>query len=453
MSYKLIKNTSGIYGCIGSKDILIKNNLIHFVGNINDFYKNNSDLKNQIEDVLDAKTCVVYPGFINTHHHFFQTLTRATKKAQNMKLFDWLKYHYKIWEKFDEEAIHCSSLIAMGEMMLYGVTSSSDQLYIYPKNFKTISPLEVEIEAGKLIGMRMFFTRASMTKGVSKGGLPPDELTEEDDFVLKDSERLINKYHDASRYSMCNIALSPCSPFNVSEYLFKETAALARRLGVRLHTHIAETKDEELYCLKNYALRPIDFCESLSFLGPDVWFAHGVHLTEADILKLKNTNTSISHCPQSNMRLSSGVCPVNKLKEKGVTVSLGVDGSASNDNSNIILEMRTALLLQRLMYGSNSIDAESVIDMATINGAKVFGRPEIGEIKVGNCADLAIFDLSSIEYAGVDDLLSGLVFCGPFKRAKRVYINGEITVDEGRLTKVEERLIVDEANKIIKKFN
>ncbi len=384
-------------------------------------------------EVIDLSGHIVCPGLINTHHHMSQSLTRAVPAAQDAGLFGWLKTLYPIWARLTPEMIRVSTQTAMAELLLSGCTTSSDHLYLYPNGAR----LDDAIEAAAEIGMRFHAARGAMSIGESAGGLPPDSLVEREDAVLRDSRRLIETFHDASRFSMLRIVVAPCSPFSVSEGLMRDSAALARAHGVSMHTHLAENRDDVRYSLSRYGKTPARYAEALGWLGPDVWHAHCVKLDGEGIARFAQTGTGVAHCPCSNMRLGSGIAPVRRMRRAGVPVALGVDGSASNDAGNLLAEARQAMLLQRVRHGPAALSARDVIEMATRGGARVLNRDDIGQIAVGKAADLAVFDLSTAAFAGaLHDPLAALVFCAPASAAYTV-VNGAVVVREGRLTTVD----------------
>ncbi|MCC7429322.1 8-oxoguanine deaminase [bacterium] len=419
----LIKNATAI-ATLGKEQRLLQNAHLLIEGNLikklgeGDFFC-------EADEVLNAKDKVVVAGFVNTHHHFCQTLTRAFPLAINSKLFDWLINQYPVWAGFDHEAIFLSTQIALAELMLSGCTTSTNHHYLYPKGQTKF--LDTEILAAKEIGIRFQPTRGSMTLGEKDGGLPPDSVTEFDENVILDSERLIQTYNDESFGSMLKIALAPCAPFNVSKFVMRESAKLAEKYGVSLHTHLAETEDETAYCLENFGCRPLDYLEEVGWLREKVWLAHGIFFNDAEIQKLAKFKIGIAHCPSSNARLGSGICEVNKLRKAGCPVGIGVDGSASNDSSNILSEIRQALLLTRVKYGAEAIKVEDVLEMATFDGAKCLSRDDIGKIEVGKCADLAIFDLNHLNYSGAEDPLGAIVLCQA-TTVDTLIVNGEIKI-------------------------
>jgi cytosine/adenosine deaminase-related metal-dependent hydrolase len=397
--------------------------------------------------VIDCSHHVVVPGFVNTHHHFFQTLTRNLPAVQNAKLFDWLVYLYEVWKNIDEEAVSVSSQLAMGELLKTGCTCSTDHLYLYPRGAGDFAA--VQFQAAERLGMRFSPCRGSMSRGKKDGGLPPDSVVQDEETILADSERVIRTFHDPAPLSMRRVALGPCSPFSVSEALMRESARLARRHGVRLHTHLAETADENEYCMAHYGVRPLALMERCEFAGPDVSYAHGIHFTDDELAALGRLGVQVAHCPTSNMRLGSGVCRVRDMLDRGIRVSLAVDGSASNDSSDFLGEMRNALLLQRVARGSGALTAREVLRMATETGAAVLGFEKVGRIAAGWAADVAVFDVSGLEYAGsLSDPLAALIFAGYNHGAAYTIANGALAVDRGRLTGVEEGELAREANRI-----
>ena len=383
--------------------------------------------------IIDAHGQVVLPGLINTHHHLYQTLTRAVPIVQNAKLFDWLKQLYPIWARIGDEGFYYAALAGMAELMLSGCTTTSDHQYLFPRGTGRI--LKAQIEAGRQIGIRFQPTRGSMSLSRKDGGLPPDSVVQDEDEILADSEHIVNAYHDPAPMAMTRIALAPCSPFSVTPGLMKKTAELARHLGVRLHTHLAETSDEEQYCLDKFGRRPVDYLDEAGWLGPDVWLAHGVFFNDGEIARLGCAGVGIAHCPSSNMRLGSGIARVKDLAQAGAAVGLGVDGSASNDSSHMLAEARQALLLARIRCGASAFTAWDALTLATTGGAKCLGRDDIGAIEPGKAADLALFELSDIGFSGNWDPVGALVFCQP-TRVRTLIVNGRIVVDHGRLITV-----------------
>jgi 8-oxoguanine deaminase len=398
--------------------------------------------------VIDCSHHVVVPGFVNTHHHFFQTLTRNLPAVQDAKLFDWLVYLYEIWKRIDGEAVYWSSVLAMGELLKTGCTCSTDHLYLYPRGVHDDFP-GLQFKAAEKLGMRFSPSRGSMSLGRKDGGLPPDTVVQDEDTILADSERAIAAYHDPAPRSMRKVVLAPCSPFSVSEGLMLQSARLARRHGVRLHTHLAETADENEFCIAKYGVRPVELMERCEFIGPDVFYAHGIFFNDEELKTLHARGAHIAHCPSSNMRLGSGFCRVRDMLDLGIPVSLAVDGSASNDSSDFLGEMRHALLLQRVWKGSAALGARDVLKMATVTGAQALGFEGIGMVQQGYAADLAVFDVGRLEYCGsLSDPFAALLFAGYDHGTEYTICNGKIVVDKGRLTGVEEEELIGKANAI-----
>lgn len=397
-----------------------------------------------VDEELDLRGHVVIPGLINTHHHMFQSLTRAIPAAQDGELFNWLQQLYPVWARLTPEMIYISTQTAMAELMLSGCTTSSDHLYVYPNGCR----LDDSIEAAREIGMRFHACRGSMSVGRSKGGLPPDELVENESAILDDSRRLIESYHDAGRYSMLRIALAPCSPFSVSRELMGKTAELARHYGVSLHTHLAENDNDIRYSQERFGMTPAQYAEDLGWVGADVWHAHCVKLDEAGIALFARTGTGVAHCPCSNMRLASGIAPVRAMRDAGVNVGLGVDGSASNDAGSMIGEVRQAMLLQRVGFGPDAMTARQALELATRGSAAVLNRDDIGAIAPGMAADFVAFDLNRLGVAGArHDPLAALVFCNPGDVAYSV-INGRIVIRKGELQTVHLPEVIEKHNRL-----
>jgi cytosine/adenosine deaminase-related metal-dependent hydrolase len=405
-----------------------------------------SELPASADTVVDAAGMVVMPGMVNTHHHFFQTLTRNLPAAQNANLFTWLVTHYPIWAGLTPEAIYVSSKIAMAELMLSGCTTTSDHTYIWPNG----SRLDDQVRAAQEMGMRFHAARGSMSVGESGGGLPPDSVVEDEEDILRDSRRVIEEYHDASRYAMLRVVLAPCSPFSVSPDLMRESVALARSYGVHSHTHLAETLDEEVYCKAAFGRTPVELAEDLGWLGPDVWHAHMVHPSGDEVERLGRTRTGVAHCPSSNMRLASGIAPVIRLIGAGARVGLGVDGSASNDGSHMLAEARMAMLLQRV--GSSdpgALTATRALHIATRGGADVLGRDDVGYLAPGMTADFVGFRIDTVAMAGgaVHDPLGALIFCQPANVDLSV-INGRVRVQDGKLVDVDLPPLIERHNAV-----
>ena len=397
---------------------------------------------------IDASRHVVTAGFVNTHHHFFQTLTRNLPAVQNAKLFDWLVYLYEIWKGVDEEAVYWASSLAMAELLLTGCTCTTDHHYLYPQELSGDLP-GVQFEAAASLGIRFAPTRGSMSRSKKDGGLPPDSCVQGEERILSESEAVIRRFHDPSEGSMRRVALAPCSPFSVSRELMIETARLARRHGVRLHTHLAETADEEEYCLSTYGLRPLELMEECEFIGSDVWYAHGIFFSDREIDTLARTGTGVAHCPSSNMRLGSGICRVRDLLDRGAPVGIGVDGSASNDSSDMLGELRQALLLQRVRYGAGGLTAREAYRMASASGARMLGFEKLGTLDEGMIADIALFDVQRLEYTGgLSDPSAALLFCGYNHAADWVIVNGRVAVEHGRLSGGQEEEIRKNAGRV-----
>lgn len=390
---------------------------------------------------------ILLPGMVNTHHHLYQTLFRNIPGAANSKLFDWLTFLYPLWKRIDEEAARVSAAVGCAELLLSGATTTSDLFYIFPKGHGRI--FDAVIEGAQLTGIRFHPCRGSMSLSKKDGGLPPDSVVQSEAEIIEDSIRVIEQYHNPAPLAMLRIALAPCSPFSVTPDLMRETTKLADEYGVLLHTHLAETADEEEFCRQKFGARPVDYMEELGWLREDVWFAHLVHLTHEDIQKLARAKVGMSYCPSSNMILGSGIAPITELRKAGVKVSIGVDGSASNDTSNMIREVRQAMLLQRVRYGAEAMSARDVLYLATMGGAMVLHREdEIGSIEIGKAADLIAYDLSGIEFAGAhSDLLAALVHCGA-NRVDFSMVNGRILIDDGHLLDETLLELVPQHNKI-----
>ena len=379
---------------------------------------------------FEARDHVVIPGLINTHHHFYQTLTRAVPAALDRELFPWLKALYPIWARMTPDALDAAVTVAMAELMLSGCTTTTDHHYVFPKGLE--DGIDIEIAAAKRLGIRTLLTRGTMNLSERDGGLPPDSVVQDEDTILADSQRLVDRYHERGDAAMTQIALAPCSPFSVTTSLMKSTAALAAKLDVRLHTHLAETEDENKFCEQLYGVRPLDYLEDCGWLNSRTWLAHGVHFSADEMPRLAKGGVSISHCACSNQTLGSGACPVCDLEAAGVSIGLGVDGSASNDESNLMQEVRAAFLLQRGRYGVLKVSHKDALRWATKGSAACVGRPELGEMAVGKRADLALFKLDELRFSGHGDPLAALVLCGAH-RADRVMVNGKWTVQDGAI--------------------
>ncbi|MGO4893464.1 8-oxoguanine deaminase [Flavobacterium sp. W21_SRS_FM6] len=366
--------------------------------------------KVKVDQYIDCSPYIITPGLINTHHHFYQTLTRCVPGALNQPLFPWLKFLYQVWKNLTPEMLHSATQLAGLELMLSGTTTVADHHYVFPKGLE--NGIDIQVNAIQALGCRATLTRGSMSLGESKGGLPPDSVIQTEDVILADSQRLIDSYHDTSDDAMIQIALAPCSPFSVSKELMEATARLAEKNEVKTHTHLAETEDENSFCLREYGMRPLDYLESCGWLNERSWLAHGIHFTSSEIERLGKAKVGIAHCPSSNMLLASGICPTVELERAGCNIGLAVDGSASNDCSNMIQEARQSLLQQRLRYGAEQITAQRVLSYATTGSAAVLGRKNIGQIQVGFQADFAFFSTYELRFSGVGDLIAALVTCG-----------------------------------------
>jgi 8-oxoguanine deaminase len=379
---------------------------------------------------FEAGAHVVLPGPINTHHHFYQTLTRAMPAALDRELFSWLRALYPIWARLTPEAVELATTLAMAELMLPGCTMTTDHHYVFPQGLE--DSIDIQVAVAKRLGMRALLTRGSMNRSQRDGGLPPDSVVQDEDTILADSERVVGRYHDRSDNALIHIALAPCSPFSVTTSLMRATAALAERLNVRLHTHLAETEDENRYCLELHQCRPLDYLEACGGLNERTWLAHGVHFNADEFKKLARAGTAVTHCACSNQVLASGTCPVCELEEAGVAVGLGVDGSASNDSSNLMQEVRAAFLLQRGRYGIGKVSHHDALRWATKGSAACVGRADVGEIGFGMQADLAFFKLDELRFSGSGDPLAALVLCGAH-RADRVMVGGRWVVENGQI--------------------
>jgi cytosine/adenosine deaminase-related metal-dependent hydrolase len=462
MASTLLTNIDALVTMTGPRDrpapplrdaaVLVTDNVIEWVGPMAAIPLEIQNSKSKIQNLVGH---IVLPGLINTHHHLYQTLTRCI--AQDSGLFRWLKTLYPIWLGLTGDAIYTSALTGMAELMLSGCTTASDHLYIYPND----CTIDDEIRAAREIGLRFHATRGSMSLGESQGGLPPDKATEDEAFILRASRDAIERHHDAGRGAMVRIALAPCSPFSVTPDLMRESARLARAYGVRLHTHLAETRDEEAFCLSQFGLRPLDYAASVEWLGDDVWYAHGVHFNDPDLRRMGACGCGMAHCPSSNMRLASGIAPVKLALSAGVKVGLGVDGSASNDGNHMLAEARQALLLARVNDASfamsdpasagergGAITAHDALWLATRGGAEVLGRDDVGQIAPGMCADLIAIDLDRVEYAGArHDPLAAVLFCAP-RGVDFNMINGRIVVRDGQLTTLDLEPVIERHNQI-----
>ncbi|MEA5073397.1 MAG: 8-oxoguanine deaminase [Eubacterium aggregans] len=449
MSHLIIKQAMTVVTCddqdtlYENTDIEIKDGVITNLGDI---------VPPEGAEVIDARGCIVYPGLINTHHHLYQTFSRNLPQVQKMELFDWLVTLYEIWKYLDDEVIYHSSITGMGELMKNGCTTCFDHHYVFPQG-KSEGLLEAQFEAAGDLGIRMFASRGSMSLSKKDGGLPPDSVVQSLDAILKDSQAAVERFHDGAPFSMRQVALAPCSPFSVTEDLLRESAKLARTLGVRLHTHLCETVDEERFVANRCGMRPLEYMESLGWIGEDVWVAHGIHFNDAELKHLAETGTGIAHCPISNMKLSSGVCRIPEMLKLGVPVGLAVDGSASNDGSNLLEEIRVAYLLHRLTSGSAAPTGYDLLKMATRGSAQVLGRKDIGSLEVGKAGDLFLVDTRRLELVGTHldpkSLLGTVGLKGP---VDYTVVNGQVTVKNGRLVTVDEKAAQQKADARVRAY-
>ena len=448
MKSLLVKNVRHLVTCdvddqvLEDVNVLVQDGVISYIGKE----------EKTAEDVIDASHMVMYPGLINTHHHLYQTFSRNLPQVQNMELFPWLKTLYEIWKNVDEDIVYYSSLTGMGELLKNGCTTCLDHHYVFPEK-SAHGILDAQFAAADALGMRFHATRGSMDLSVKDGGLPPDSVVQSVDKILADSEEAVAKFHDTGDYAMHQVALAPCSPFSVSSELLRESAKLARKLGVRLHTHLAETKDEEQYTLSHFHMRPLEYMESLGWIGNDVWYAHGIHFTEEELQHLAETQTGVAHCPISNMKLSSGIAQIPRMLELGVPVGLAVDGSASNDGSNLLEEMRVAYLLHRLNSSHAAPSGYDILKMATVGSAQILGREKLGRIAPGMAADFFLVDMNRLELVGAQfDVRSMLCTVGLKGSVDYTVVNGKIVVDRGRLVGIDEDETVGKANKLVNEY-
>ena len=444
MSSLLIRNLSALVTCNQEDtvenhvDLYCEDGIIRAIGR---------QLPQKAHREIDGTHLLCYPGLINTHHHLYQQFSRNLPQVQNLELFDWLKTLYEIWKNLDQQVVHYSTLTGLGELMKNGCTTCFDHHYVFPKD--TGDLIGAQLRAADLLGMRMVSSRGSMDLSVKDGGLPPDSVVQTVDEIMADSARVIERYHDPSFGSMHQIALAPCSPFSVSAELLRQSAILARQYGVRLHTHLCETKDEENYTLSRCGMRPLEYMASLGWVGPDVWYAHGIHFNDEELDLLAQTGTGVAHCPVSNMKLSSGVARIPEMLKRGVHVGLAVDGSASQDGSNLLEEIRICFLLHRLMSSSKAPSGYDVLKMATCGSATLLGRTDIGSIEVGKCADFFMVDSRRLELVGAcydPKNLFGTV--GLRGAVDYTVVNGRVTVEQGHLLTVDEGVLAEEARKV-----
>ena len=448
MSTLLLKNIHTLVTCddrdqiLRGVDLYCEDGLIRSIG---------PALPHTADKVVDARHCWCYPGLVNTHHHLYQVFSRNLPQVQNLELFDWLTTLYEIWKGLDESVIRLSSLTGMGELMKYGCTTCFDHHYVFPAHAGDL--IGAQFAAAEELGIRMFASRGSMDLSKKDGGLPPDSVVQTVDEIMKDSARIIEQYHDPRPGSMRQVALAPCSPFSVSAELLWQSAILARQYGVRLHTHLCETKDEERYMLTHHGVRPLEFMASLGWTGPDVWYAHGIHFNDEELRELARTGTGVAHCPISNMKLASGVARIPDMLELGVPVGLAVDGSASNDGSSLMEELRVAYLLHRLHSSAKAPSGYQVLKMATRGSARLLGRDDIGQLTAGKCADFFLVDSRRLELVGGEyspaDVLATVGLRGP---VDYTVVNGKITVKDGHLVTIDEDRIAAEAREVCRSY-
>ena len=448
MSTLLLKNLNTLVTCddadsvLRSVDVYCEDGFIRAIG---------PHLPQTADTVIDGTHYWCYPGLVNTHHHLYQVFSRNLPQVQNMELFDWLTTLYEIWKNLDADVIRLSSLTGMGELMKHGCTTCFDHHYVFPAGAGDL--LGAQFAAAEELGIRMFASRGSMDLSKKDGGLPPDSVVQTVDEIMQDSVRVIEAYHDPRPGSMRQVALAPCSPFSVSPELLRQSAILARQYGVRLHTHLCETKDEEQYMLTHHGVRPLEFMASLGWTGPDVWFAHGIHFNDEELRELARTGTGVAHCPISNMKLSSGVARIPEMLALGVPVGLAVDGSASNDGSSLMEELRVAYLLHRLQSSEKAPSGYDVLKIATVGSAKILGRDDIGSLEVGKAGDLFAIDTRRLELVGADldpkSLLGTVGWKGP---VDYTVVNGKVTVRHGKLVNLDEEKVAREAAALVRDY-
>lgn len=407
------------------------------------------DLPGEADETIDLTGHVVLPGLVNTHHHLYQTLTRVFPGAQDAGLFDWLRILYPVWARMTPDHVRTSTRLGLVELARSGATTVFDHQYLWPNG----SRIDDQLEGADGLNVRFHASRGSMSLGESEGGLPPDSVVEDERFILEDTERAISEYHDHERGAMRRVVVAPCSPFSVTPELMRESASLAREAGVRLHTHLAETEDEEEFCGEHFGQRPVGYMETLGWTGSDVWYAHAVHVAEDEVRSMGRAQTGIAHCPTSNMRLASGLAPIGRYLAAGVPVGLGVDGSASNDSSNLLAEVRQALLLNRLAVApgigeGEQLTARQTLEMATVGGARLLGRDDIGVLAPGYAADVVAIDLDRVEFAGaLHDPVAAIVLCAP-SHVDHSWVGGRRLVEEGRVTDVDEHRLIESHNRL-----
>ena len=445
----MIKNIRWLVTCNDQNEVLenvsmlVRDGVIVQIGQIGDI---------KADQVIDATDMILYPGLINTHHHLYQTFSRNLPQVQHMELFPWLKYLYEIWKNLEEENIYYSSMTGMGELLKSGCTTILDHHYVFPQG-KSDRFLDVQFAVADELGARFHATRGSMDLSVKDGGLPPDSVVQTVDKIMYDSEAAVKKFHDPSRYAMHQVALAPCSPFSVSEELLRQTAIVARQLGVRMHTHLAETKDEERYLLERLGMRPLEYMESLGWIGEDVWYAHGIHFTDEELQRMAKTKTGVAHCPISNMKLSSGIAQIPRMLELGVPVGLAVDGSASNDGSNMLEELRVGYLLHRLNNSVTAPTGADLLKIATRGSASVLGRDDLGYLAPGMAADFFMINSNRLEMIGTLQDVAAMPATVGFKGSvDYTIVNGRVVVKDGRLVNVDEDKLVREGNRSVQAY-
>ena len=448
MADLLVKNVSWLVTCDDSDRVLSGTNVLVEDGVITRI----SPEEMTADEVIDASGMVMYPGLINTHHHLYQTFSRNLPQVQNLELFPWLKTLYEIWKNLDEKVVYYSSLTGMGELLKTGCTTCLDHHYVFPKGSDD-RLMDAQFSAADALGMRFHATRGSMDLSVKDGGLPPDSVVQTVDEILKSSEKIVRRYHDPAPYAMHQVALAPCSPFSVSGDLLRESAKLARDLGVRLHTHLAETRDEEAYTREHFKMRPLEYMETLGWTGPDVWYAHGIHFTDEELQFLADTGTGVAHCPISNMKLSSGIAKIPQMLALGVPVGLAVDGSASNDGSSLLEEMRAAFLLHRLNSSNAAPTGYDILKMATRGSAKILGRDKLGQIAAGCAADFFLIRQNRLSLVGSQmDVGAALATVGFRESVDFTVVNGRVVVKDGKLLPIDEEKTAYEANRVWEQY-
>lgn len=445
--FLLLKNADFVVSCddndtvYRNANILCRDGVVAYIG----------PEEQKADQVIDLRGMAVYPGLINTHHHLYQTFSRNLPGLQNLELFGWLKASYQIWKNLDEDVMRLSALTGLGELLKNGCTTCADHHYVFPAGSGDL--LGAQFEAAGQLGIRLHAARGSMDLSEKDGGLPPDSVVQTIDEILRDGQAAVEQYHDPAPFAMRRVMLAPCSPFSVSGELLRQSALQARALKVRLHTHVAETKDEEAYTMERFGMRPLAYMESLGWVGDDVWYAHGIHFNDEELARLAQTGTGVAHCPISNMKLSSGVCRVPDMLEKGVPLGLAVDGSSSNDGSNLLEELRAGYLVHRLTYSAKAPTGYDMLKIATRGSARVLGRDDIGQLAVGKAADLFAIDLNALEWNGAAfDPASMLGTVGCKKPVDLTVVNGQVVVEKGRLANVDEGRVVAESKPVLARF-